>query len=223
MLPANRPEGDDFAMPTFEVVPSDVEGFMDELREFQSAFHDCFLRSEPREHFFDYMVGQFRALNRKSIEPIALAVQGGTIRRMQRFVSDAVWDEQQIRGNSHHLVAEEMGAPDGVIMGDETGFVKKGKHSAGVARQYCGRLGKVEHCQVGVLAGYASWHGYALVDQRLLLPAVWFSDAYASRRRQCNLPAELSFQSKPQLAAAMVETIAREKLLPFQYLVAECL
>jgi SRSO17 transposase len=169
------------------------------------------------------MVGQFSDLNRKSIEPMALEVQGGTIRGMQRFVSDAVWDEQQIRWNSHHLVAEEMGAPDGVIMVDETGFVKKGKHSAGVARQYCGPLGKVETCQVGVFAGYASRHGYALVDQRLFLPEVWFSDAYASRRRQCNLPAELSFQSKPQLAAAMVETIAREKLLPFQYLVADCL
>ena len=81
MLPACRTEGEGFAIPTFEVVPSDVEGFMEELWEFQSAFHDsCFARSEPRAHFFDYMVGQLSKLERKSIEPMALEVEGGTIR-----------------------------------------------------------------------------------------------------------------------------------------------
>src|SRR5678816_4621802 len=101
------------------------------------------------------MVGQFSKRERKSIEPMALQVEGGTIRGLQRFLSDVPWDEEQMRWNSHHLVAEEMGAPDGVLMFDETGFVKKGKDSVGVARQYCGTVGKVEHCQVGVLAGYA--------------------------------------------------------------------
>ena len=223
MLPANRPEGADFAIPTFEVVSSDVEGFMDELRDFQSAFHDCFVRSEPRAHFFDYMVGQFSDLHRKSIEPMALRVEGGTVRGLQRFVSDVVWDDQQMRWNYHHLVAEEMGAADGVIMVDETGFVKKGKESVGVARQYCGSLGKVENCQVGVFAGYASRHGYALVDQRLFVPEGWFRAVCASRRRHCKVPDELSFQSKPQLAAAMLKTLFREKLLPFKYIVADCL
>ena len=223
MLPACRTVSAGCSRPTFDVGSSDVEGFMDELREFQSVFHDCFSRSEPREHFFDYMVGQFSTLERKSIEPMALQVEGGHIRGMQRFISDAVWDEEQIRWNYHHLVAEEMGDPDGVLMFDETSFVKKGKDSVGVARQYCGTLGKVENCQVGVFAGYASRHGYALVDKRLFLPEAWWSDAYATRRRQCNVPEELSFQSKPQLAAAMLQTIAHEGLLPFKYLVADCL
>ena len=75
-----------------------------------------------------------------------------------------------MRWNYHQLVADEMGEPDGVLMFDETGFVKKGKDSVGVARQYCGTLGKVENCQVGVFAGYASRQGYALVDKRLFLP-----------------------------------------------------
>ena len=153
MLPACRTAGEGFALPTFEVVPSDVAGFMEELWEFQSAFHDCFTRSEPRAHFFDYMVGQFSKLERKSIEPIALRVAGGTIRGLQRFISDVHRDEEQMQWNYHQLVADAMGEPDGVLMFDETGFVKKGQDSVGVARQYCGPLGKVENCQVGVFAG----------------------------------------------------------------------
>ena len=97
MLPACRTDGEGFAIPTFDIVPSDVEGFMEELGEFQSAFHDCFARSEPRAHFFDYMVGQLRKLERKSIEPMALQVEGGSIRGMQRFISDVCWDEEQMR------------------------------------------------------------------------------------------------------------------------------
>ena len=134
------------------------------------------------------MVGQFSKLERKSIEPMALQVEGGTIRGMQRFISDVLWDEEQMRWNYHQLVADEMGDPDGVLMFDETGFVKKGKDSVGVARQYCGTLGKVENCQVGVFAGYASRHGYALVDKRLFLPEAWLTDAYAARRTKCNVP-----------------------------------
>ena len=223
MLPACRTASEGFAIPTFDLTPCDVDGFMEELWEFQSVFHDCFARSEPRAHFFDYMVGQFSKLERKSIEPMALQVEGGTIRGLQRFISDVHWDEEQMRWNDHQLVAEELGEPDGVLMFDETGFVKKGKDSVGVARQYCGTLGKVENCQVGVFAGYASRQGYALVDKRLFLPEVWWTDAYAARRTRCNVPDELTFQSKPQLAAAMLEAMAQEGLLPFKYIVADCL
>jgi SRSO17 transposase len=223
MLPACRVGGDGFTIPTFDLVPSDVEGFMEELWAFQSIFHDCFARSEPRAHFFDYMVGQFSKLERKSIEPMALQVEGGTIRGLQRFISDVRWDEAQMVWNYHQLVADEMGEPDGVLMFDESGFVKKGNDSVGVARQYCGTLGKVENCQVGVFAAYASRQGYALVDQRLFLPEVWFTDAYAARRTTCHLPNELCFQSKPRLAATMLQAIAHEGLLPFKYVVADCL
>jgi SRSO17 transposase len=223
MLPVCRTDGGEFTIPTFDVLPSDVEGFMDELWAFQSAFHDCFTRSEPRAHFFDYMVGQFSQLERKSIEPMALHVEGGTIRGLQRFISDVQWDEEQMLWNYHQFVAEEMGDPEGVLMFDETGFVKKGKDSVGVARQYCGSLGKVENCQVGVFAGYASRHGYALVDKRLFLPEVWCTEAYAARRAKCQVPPEVTFQSKPQLAATMLQAIVREGLLPFKYVVADCL
>jgi SRSO17 transposase len=223
MLPACRTEGEGFPIPTCDLVPSDVEGFMDELWEFQSVFHDCFTRSEPRAHFFDYMVGQLSPLERKSIEPMALQVAGGTVRGLQRFISDVPWDEEQMLWNYHQLVAEAMGEPDGILMFDETGFVKKGKDSAGVARQYCGTLGKVENCQVGVFAGYASRQGYALVDKRLFLPEVWWTEAYAARRARCQIPPEVTFQTKPQLAATMLQAIVHEGLLPFKYVVADCL
>jgi SRSO17 transposase len=152
MLPACRTGGEGFAIPTFDLVPSDVEGFLEELWAFQSIFHDCFARSELRAHFFDYMVGQCSKRERKSIEPMALQVEGGTIRGLQRFVSDVLWDEAQMRWHYHQLVAEEMGEPDGVRMFDESGFVKKGNGAVGVARQYCGTRGKVETCQGGVFA-----------------------------------------------------------------------
>jgi SRSO17 transposase len=92
-----------------------------------------------------------------------------------------------------------------------------------VARQYCGTLGKVENCQVGVFAGYASRQGYALVDKRLFLPEAWLTDVYAARRVRCQVPTEVTFQSKPQLAAAMLQAVAHDGLLPFKYLVADCL
>jgi SRSO17 transposase len=223
MLPACRTPDATFAIPTFDVLPSDVEGFVEELWAFQSVFHDCFARSESRAHFFDYMVGQLSQLERKSIEPMALHVAGGTIRGLQRFISDVRWDEEQMLWNYHQLVAEELGDPEGILMFDETGFVKKGQDSVGVARQYCGTLGKVENCQVGVFAGYASRHGYALVDKRLFLPEVWLTEAYAPRRAQCHVPTEVTFQSKPQLAATMLQAIVRAGLLPLKYVVADCL
>ena len=101
--------------------------------------------------------------------------------------------------------------------------LKKGKDSAGVARQYCGTLGKVEHCQVGVFAGSASRQGYALVDKRLFLPEVWFTEAYAAQQARCQVPAEVTLRTKPQLAAAMLHNIVPEGLRPFKYVVADCL
>ena len=208
MLPACRTEGEGFAIPMFALESSDVEGFMDALQEFQSIFHDCFTRSEPRAHFFDYMVGQCSKLERKSIEPMALQVEGGCLRGMQRFISDAVWDEEQMRWNYHHLVADEMGDPDGVLMFDETGFIKKGKDSVGVARQYCGSLGKVENCQVGVFAGCASRHGYALVDKRLFLPEVWFSEDSMFKFFSLAIRAVLIFQVLHSIRATHNHSVA---------------
>src|SRR5436190_4280521 len=223
MLPAYRTEGEVFSIPQFDLTARDVDGFLDELQAFHDQFRGCFSRSEPREHFFNYMVGQFSALERKSIEPMALQVQGGNIRGMQRCMSDDVWDEDTMRQTYHGLVAHEMGDLDGVLIVDESGFRKEGEDSVGVARQYCGTLGKVDNCQVGVFAAYASRQGYALVDKRVFLPEQWWSDAYASRRAQCDVPKEVVFHTKPQLAAEMVRRLHESGTLPFRYITADCL
>ena len=223
MLPACRTDGDVFAIPQFALDPSDVQGFMDELHGFHTAFRECFARSEPRDHFFHYMVGQFSELDRKSIEPMALQVEGGNVRAMQRCISDTVWDDAQMLRTYHRLVHDDLGAPEGVVIFDESGFPKKGHDSVGVARQYCGALGKVENCQVGVFAAYASPHGYALVDKRLFMPEPWFTEAYACNRSKCQVPDDGSFQTKPQLAATMLRALRDEGMLPFKYVVADCL
>jgi DDE superfamily endonuclease len=223
MLPTCRTTGDLYDPPPFELRPDDVEGFVHELRCFHARFRHCFGRSEPRDHFFRYMMGQFSSLERKSIESIALETQATSIRAVQRSLSDAEWDDAQLRRTSHPLVAEDLGELDGVVMVDESGFAKKGKDSVGVARPYWGSLGKVENSQVGVFSGYASRQGDALVDTRLFLPEPWFSDDYASRRATCGVPKDPTFQSKPQLAAAMVRDLYDEGVLPFRYRVADCL
>jgi SRSO17 transposase len=221
MVPACRTEGKQEAPPPFALAQGDVEGFLDELRSFHDAFRSCFPRREPREHFFRDMVGQLSLLERQSIAPMALHVQGGNVRAMPRFVSDAMWDEAQMRHIYHQLVYEDMGAPAGVVMVDESGFPKQGNDSVGVARPYGGTLGKVENCPVGVFAAYASPHGYALVDQQLCLPEPWFTEAYAERRATCEVPKNLAFQTKPQLAGAMVRALFQERVLPFKYVVAD--
>ncbi|OGW17571.1 MAG: hypothetical protein A3G93_01355 [Nitrospinae bacterium RIFCSPLOWO2_12_FULL_45_22] len=161
------------------------------------------------------MVGQFSELERKSIEPIALTVQDGKVRSMQRFISDVVWDEEKVLYKYRGLVNEDLGDPKGVLIFDETGFLKKGNDSVGVAKQYCGSIGKIENCQVGVFAAYASAHGYALLDKRLFIPEKWFTEEYAGRRKKCDVLEETEFKSKPQLAVEMLRGLQnQETLLP---------
>lgn len=224
MLPECRKEGFLYEIPKCIIETHDVEDFVEELKGFHSKFADCFVRSEPRDNFYHYMVGQLSPLERKSIEPIAVNVSGKeTVRSMQRAVSEAVWDEAKMRSTHQTMVAEEMGASDGVLMFDESGFVKKGTMSAGVARQYCGTIGKVENCQVGVFMGYASRFGYALVDTRLFFPEHWFETSYANKRKKCGVPEDLSFKTKPQYAAEMLLQCFRQGILPFKYIVADTL
>lgn len=221
MLPTTRCEGESYAIPKFSLERGDVSEFMDALHGFHDQFRDCFMRSEPREHFWLYMSGQFSPLERKSIEPIALQVEDGNVRAMQRFVSDVVWDEKLMLKQYHTLVNEDMGDPQGILIFDESGFAKKGGDSIGVARQYCGSTGKVDNCQVGVFAAYASRHGYAFLDKRLYVPQKWFEDSYLTRRQKCKMPMDLPFKTKPQLAADMYRELRSDGIIPFKYVVAD--
>lgn len=221
MLPKCRTEGDPYNVPKFEVVAQDVEDFSGELRAFHQNFAGCFSRSEPRENFFKYMTGQFSKVERKSIEPMALHIEGANVRALQRFVSDVVWDQGQIIKKYHKMVYEDLGDPEAALIFDETSFPKKGDESVGVARQYCGSLGKIDNCQVGVFVAYASPQGYALLDKRLFIPERWFSSEFREKMKKCEVPEEISFRTKPQLAVEMIQEIARNKILPFKYILAD--
>ena len=221
MLPQIRDNEYLFCVPKFDVKKEDVQDFLHELKGFHEIFRDCFSRTESRDHFFHYMVGQFSELERKSIEPIALAVKEGNIRAMQRFVSEAIWDDDKILSKYRSMLNDDFGDPNGVLIFDETGFAKKGDDSIGVGRQYCGTIGKVENCQVGVFASYASPQGYALIDKKLFIPEKWFSDEYEIRRKKCELPDDITFKSKAQLAAQMFKEIYEGKQIPFKYVIAD--
>lgn len=221
MLSESRNEGDSFPIPKFTVEKRDVKEFVHELKGFHEEFGDCFSRSEPRDNFFRYMVGQFSELERKSIEPIALNVEGGKVRSMQRLISDTVWDEEKLLFKYRNMVKEDMGDPNGIVIFDESGFAKKGDDSVGIAKQYCGTLGKVENCQVGVFVAYASRHGYALLDKRLYMPEKWFTEDYAERREKCKVPEDLEFKTKPQLAVEMFQGLQHDDTLPFKYVVSD--
>jgi SRSO17 transposase len=115
-------------------------------------------------------------------------------------------------------VSKDLGEADGVLIIDGSDFAKQGSGSAGVQRQWCGELGKVENCQAGVFLGYASSKGYTLLDRRLYLPELWFSADYQEKREKCKIPEEVVFKSKTELALEMVSEQARLGVLPYSWL-----
>jgi SRSO17 transposase len=223
MLPQNGTSDGGFPIPKLLINKEDVSGFFHELEGFHAQFADCFSRQEPRDNFFQYMVGQMSHLERKSIEPIALSVEDAKVRAMQHFVSDVTWDDGRIISRYRGMVAEDIGDAEGILIFDETSFVKKGNDSAGVSRQYCGSIGKVENCQVGVFAAYASRHGYCFLGSHLFLPEKWFGEEFAKRREKCRVPERSAFKTKPQLAVELLDEIAREEVIPFRYVVADAI
>jgi len=223
MLPEIRTSGDIFSIPRLGVVEQDVNQFIDELKGFHHEFADCFARSESRDNFFKYMVGQFSDIERKSIEPLALRVQDAHVRPLQRLISDVVWDREKIIKKYHSMINVDLGDANGVLIFDETGFIKKGEDSAGVSRQYCGTLGKMENCQVGVFTAYASRYGYCLVDNRLFIPEKWFSAEYCTKRQKRQFPEALEFKTKPQLAREMFQDLENQESITFKYVVSDTL
>jgi len=133
-----------------------------------------------------------------------LAEQAGLGRpyRMQSLLGRSCWDADALRDLVRDEVIARLGDRSGVLVVDETGFLKKGRHSVGVARQYSGTAGRVENCQVGVFLGYASRLGQALIDRRLYLPEAWASDD--ARRSRVQIPASVTFATKPQIACALI-------------------
>jgi len=123
--------------------------------------------------------------------------------RQQAILGRGLWDADALRDVVRDYVMETLDDEDAVLVIDETGFLKQGKHSCGVGRQYTGSAGKITNCQIGVFASYVSRHGHAFIDRALYIPKAWADDE--DRKRKAHVPAETAFATKPQLAAAMIE------------------
>src|SRR5262245_12139981 len=187
--------------PVINLAPRDVEALADDLLAYHAAFAPLFQREEQRQWALTYLQGQLADLERKSIEPMALAHPFGNVQAMQQFISLGAWDDTTVLETHHQLVADSLGEREsGVLIIDGCDFPKQGSHSVGVAQQWCGALGKVANCQASVVACYASQHDYTLVDRRLYMPQKWFTPAYQERRDKCGVPADLAFQTQPELA-----------------------
>lgn len=203
--------------PEMNLAPRDVEGLLEELRWYHIRFSPLFRRQEQRRWSYKYLEGLLLEIPNKAIEPMAERLEGGNVRAMQQFIGAGAWDDGAILRQHQRLVDESLGEPAGVLIVDDSGFPKQGSHSVGVKRQYCGVLGKVANCQVGVFIGYASSKGYTLVDCQLYMPEEWFGDEYAERRRKCGVPEDLTFQTKPQIAWALLEPLITEKRIRFRW------
>src|SRR3982750_1554771 len=158
--------------------------------------------AEPRRQAGRYLEGLLGPVERKNGWQLAEAIGDARPWRTQRVLGHVLRDEEAARDLCREHAVGRLGAEDAVLVVDETGFPKKGRHSAGVARQYCGTVGKVENCQVGVFLAYGSRGGHALIDRRLYLPAAWAGEA--ERRRAAKVPEDVPFLTKPAIARAML-------------------
>ncbi len=161
-----------------------------------------FGRVEPRRQARLYLMGLLAPLERKNGWQLAEAAGDAAPDRMQRLLNNARWDARQVRDDLRSYVVEHLGDPGGVLIVDETGFIKKGTKSAGVQRQYSGTAGRVENCQLGVFLAYASPAGRALIDAELYLPRSWTGDR--ARCAEAGVPGEVGFATKPELARQML-------------------
>src|SRR4051812_30402603 len=180
----------------------EVGGWRAGLDGLLARFGRLFVRAEPREQAGRYLEGLLGPVERKNGWQVAEPLGDARPWRTQRVLSHVLWDEAAARDLCREHVVERLGAEDAVLVVDETAFVKKGEHSAGVARQYCGTLGKVENCQAGVFLAYGSRKGHALIDRRLYLPEAWAGDA--ERRRAAKVPEDVPFLTEPAIARAML-------------------
>lgn len=198
---------------------SDIEGLSDELVEFHDEFVDFLARKEQHLLGLAYLRGLLSDINRKTAEGIALEFLGSEdVRSTQSFMTSYRWDQEGMLGRYQTLLAQLMATEGGMIHVDSSEFPKKGKESVGVARQYCGAIGKVENCQSGVFVGYCSPKGYGLIDRRLYMPEEWFTDEYKDRRQKCRVPEELKFMTKLEIALKLIENVKGTQLFPAKWL-----
>jgi SRSO17 transposase len=172
------------------------------LHDLERRLAPYFERTEPRQRAMAYLRGLLSPAERKNSWQLAEISGDATPYAFQHLLRRALWDPEAVRDELRHYIVQHLGDAEAVLVLDETGFLKKGRHSAGVARQYSGTAGKVDNCQIGVFLGYAGPLGHALLDRELYLPEEWTDDR--ERCRQAGIPGERRFATKPQLAQQML-------------------
>lgn len=180
-----------------------VQQWDQELEQLYHRIAPRFRRAEPRQRALGYLRGLLSTCERKNGWHLAELLGETTPDGVQRLLSSADWDADQVRDDLRAYVADHLGDEEAVLIVDETGFLKKGAHSVGVKRQYSGTAGRIENCQVGVFLCYAGRYGPAFVDRELYLPKDWAQDE--ARRQEADVPEEVGFATKPRLAEAMLE------------------
>ena len=211
--------------PACNLSDKDVEQFVEELDSYAKLFEPAFRRREQWTWGQAYLKGLLGDTQRKTTERMALEL-GENVRDLQHFVGQSPWQKEPAVIIHQGLIANSLGEADGVMLIDESGVVKQGQDSVGVAAQYCGSVGKVANCQVGVHLGYVSRQGYSLVDSQLFVPEEWFDEAHAERRQACGVPEDLVFQTKPAIGLELLQAAVKrneqaEEALPFQWVAAD--
>lgn len=199
-----------------QVEPATFEGMQERLRIFAEPFLAWLTRHEQVDHGRTYLAGLLSNVETKNVESIAY-LHDQERQPLQAFVGTSPWEHQPLLDELAIQVGKELGEPDAVLVFDPSGFPKKGSHSVGVARQWCGRLGKIDNCQVGVYLGYVARAEHALVDFRLYLPKDWANDA--KRRRKCGVPKSIQFRTRHELALEMLDE--QGDLLPHSWIAGD--
>lgn len=181
----------------------DVTEWAEELAVVAERIGRHFARTEPRERAVGYIRGLLSETERKNGWQLAEHLGDPTPDGVQHLLARAGWDANAVRDDLIQYVAEHLGDPAGVLVVDETGFLKKGTKSCGVARQYSGTAGRIENCQIGVFLGYATPRGRALIDRELYLPKEWAQDK--DRRKVAGVPKTVTFATKLVLARGMID------------------
>jgi SRSO17 transposase len=199
-----------------QVHPAVFDGMMERLDRFAMPFAARLRRLEQREHAQSYLRGLLSDVERKNAETIAYRHDEDR-QGLQTFLGTAHWDYQPLLQELACQVGKILGEPDGVIVFDPSAFPKKGRHSVAVTRQWCGRLGKVENCQVGIFMGYVSRSEHTLVDVRLYVPREWTKDR--RRRKECGIPEELRYQTRHEMVLEMLKD--KGHLLPHSWIAGD--
>ena len=184
-----------------EVKPQALEGVLNRLKDFVQPFAATLKHTAQREHAERYVAGLVSNVKRKNIETIAYLYEQDR-QPLQKFIGQNPWDDRPLIGELVRQVGATLGEADGVLVFDPSGVVKQGKGSVGVARQWCGRVGKIDNCQVGIYMGYVTRKEHALVDARLYMPKEWTKDR--QRCKRAGVPKELRFRTRHELVLEML-------------------